>query len=72
MQLNRFSRLPFARLLEVVIALVLVFATTAPFLWSPPSAFAAEGTYAFLYKDGTFLLKQGTDPDQTYGEVEKS
>ena len=69
---NRFGRLPFARLLEVVIALVLVFATTAPFLWSPPSAFAAEGTYAFLYKDGTFLLKQGTDPDQTYGEIEKS
>lgn len=72
MQSNRFGRLPFARLLEVVIALVLVFATTAPFLWSPPSAFAAEGTYAFLYKDGTFLLKQGTDPDPTYGEVEKS
>lgn len=72
MQSNLFGRLPFARLLEVVIALVLVFATTAPFLWSPPSAFAAEGTYAFLYKDGTFLLKQGTDPDSTYGEVEKS
>lgn len=72
MQSNRFCRLPFARLLEVVIALVLVFATTAPFLWSPPSAFAADGTYAFLYKDGTFLLKQGTDPDPTYGEVEKS